>query len=183
MVGTTANQGVTDDHIPFPFILCTPTMMNNNDVVEVQTQETTFGDDESSKRMIFYLKPRRSRLHPLTGSQHEREHEQKEKDMSTEAEPSWQDNFDEVEVSKKEKRGCNSPSSPVQQVYDTPFAPPVLSLLERCRRPSQDDHQEGEDACDVKNLSIKMLPLFPILGPQSQQHPPVLLRPVARPRR
>ena len=150
-----------------PFILCTPTK-NDNDEVDALTPFDF--DAEESPRLNFFLKPRRSCKCPL-GCHHE------QNNMSTD--PTWNDGDRDLSGEELE-RNSSSSSSPVPtltlQSFDVTVTPPVINLLKRRRRPSRGENQEGND--DDDNSSSKTLPQFPSLGYQHQH--PALRRPVAR---
>ncbi len=153
-----------------PFILCTPTK-NDDDEVDVLASF----DPEASPRQHspnFFLKPRRSCKCPL-GCRHE------QSNMSTE--PTGKGEYGDLSGEHLE-RNSSSSTVPTLQSFDLMVTPPVINLLKR-RRPShsQEGNQEGNDDGDG-NASSKLLPLFPSLGlgPSRHQQPPALRRPIAR---
>jgi len=103
-------------------------------------------------------------------------------------EPTWTWNDGDRDLSGEQlERNTSSSPVPTLQSFDVMVTPPVINLLKRRRRPSQDELQEEKDKGDDSDSSpSKMCPLFPSLGRQSQQPPhqhqqlPVLRRPVAR---
>ena len=156
-----------------PFILCTPTKDGSDEAVAFDFT----CDEETSKPMNLFLKPKRS-YECLNDC-----HYQKDGgiDMLTKS------SLDED--SANELRECNtshlsSMSSPVPNFVMT--TPPVIRLVKRPRRAPQDEQQQEDSAAEI---SHRMRPLFfPILTRrgdnsqqlqlQQQQFP--LRRPIAR---
>jgi len=173
------------DDDDFPFVLSTPT---KNGIDEVDAQDSMLHEDESPRLMNFFLKPRRSCKCP-TRCHHE------QNDMSTDS--ALNDMAKDSDSAKEHILEHNPPSQqqftpssspvPTLQTFDVMVTPPVINLLKRRRRPSQDELQEEKDQGDDSDSSpSKMCPLFPSLGRQPhQQQPqhqqlPVLRRPLAR---
>ncbi|KAK1732293.1 hypothetical protein QTG54_017028 [Skeletonema marinoi] len=161
------------DDDDFPFVLCTPTK-NDND--EIDAQDTIFEEDKSPRLMNFFLKPRprRSRQCP-TGWHQEQIGMRTDSALKDMAKDSTNEHIMERNPSQQQQ------FTPISSVPITP--PVVINLLKRRRRPSQDEHQEEKDEGD-DNSPSKKWPLFPSLGrqpmQQQQQDHPVLRRPVAR---
>ena len=173
------------DDNDFPFVLCTPTKLD--DIDEVDAQDSMFDEDESPRLMNFFLKPRRSCKCP-TGCHHEQNDMRTDSALNDMAEDSANEHILERNPPSQQQQFTPSSSPvPTLQSFDVMVTPPVINLLKRRRRPSQDELQEEKDKGDDSDSSpSKMCPLFPSLGRQSQQPPhqhqqlPVLRRPVAR---
>mmetsp|Transcript_22957 Transcript_22957/g.35224 ORF Transcript_22957/g.35224 Transcript_22957/m.35224 type:complete len:192 (-) Transcript_22957:297-872(-) len=174
------------DDNDFPFVLCTPTKLDDND--EVDAQDSMFDEDESPRLMNFFLKPRPSCKCP-TGCHHEQNDMCTDSALNDMAEDSAKEHILERNLPSQHQQFTPRSSSPVPtlQTFDVMVTPPVINLLKRRRRPSQDELQEEKDQGDDSDSSpSKMCPLFPSLGRQPhQQQPqhqqlPVLRRPLAR---
>ena len=182
------NKRDIDNGDSIPFILCTPTKIDNDGTAPSQSQDTTTDDEESSELITFSLKPRRS-CHSLW---------HKEDDVEPVAiadimhsEPFSNEICQDFANESVECNSLHSRSSPLPtfRSIDVMITPPpapqprMLYLLKP--RDSQEVHRRGRHDTSP---SVLTGPPFPILERrddhrhlwQQQQQRPKLCRPIPR---